>query len=641
MGITEPTSGRLFRGGTTGMTPWELSEFDDMASALVVDPYLGFQTHKMNIKYRPPKVNKEELKSVVLKFMAHQDYSLAVKEFEEMDGVKKYFSMKNKHQLQLLKEHIYRYLRMFDKDAGFTIEPCSRYSMEGHLGGKITSTKRWDKNDRIPALEGCIGELAEDEEAQLLHPGKNDFSVMYSCRKNCAQLWLGPAAYINHDCRANCKFVATGRDTACVKVLRDIQIGEEITCFYGEDFFGDSNCLCECETCERRGTGAFARNANHQSPSQGGYRLRETQTRLVRTKVDRPPPKPPLNPISPVKTLNVSLDDMRKKGLTRYDRELLLAQGYKFTNDALNEARGREKGGKPDLRTRGPKDQRQEEMTAQDAPANPQPCTCRDPKCAHSIDSAEAMLRSEESDILDMVQPVSTSDGGSSEDGIQLRSKRIVGDRPQKSSDDRKIWKAKNKEESQHGGKQVFRRLPNTWDVQLNKVSAKRIGSRRLREGTGSAMPHESHTKDVYDFEDSDSEDTGNMTRLSNVLSSGSPQPFQTTQRWDEDSSDSSTPRKVKLTLRMKRSPVLDEVIACGHSFPSRRRKLFEPEYEVLRLEGLSDHSDVEAADDENQTPAKDQAQPRSSKFSPKRLKLKFGNETHSIINIPTSDEDI
>lgn len=58
----------------------------------------------------------------------------------------------------LFQEHVIRYLRVYDKNSGFEVKQCDRYSMEDNKGAKIASTKKWYVVQRVMALlgNGCI-----------------------------------------------------------------------------------------------------------------------------------------------------------------------------------------------------------------------------------------------------------------------------------------------------------------------------------------------------------------------------------------------------------------------------------------------------------------------------------------------------
>ncbi|XP_045480827.1 histone-lysine N-methyltransferase KMT5B-A [Harmonia axyridis] len=702
----------------TGMSPKELSENDDLATSLVLDPYLGFSTHKMNIKSRPPvKASSTQLRSIIEEFVKTQDYKTALNYIVKGDWMPR---IRSKNQMKRFEEHIYRYLRVFSKDSGFVIEPCYRYSLEGQKGAKICSTKKWYKNEKIECLVGCIAELSEEEEKQLLHPGKNDFSVMYSCRKNCAQLWLGPAAYINHDCRANCKFVATGRDTACVKVLRDIEIGEEVTCFYGEDFFGDKNCYCECETCERRSMGAFANKATDQK-EENGYKLRETDNRLNRTKQKLQIKNELGNVYNKIPNDKVftplSIKEMRQKGLTKYDAELLIAQGCKFSdiNDFKNNKQNfnsNSVNSKITVNSKNSKKTVIKEKSASLAKSRTERLLRRNARQANQNLMEEKLSRSNLLDDLQsnassctstfsdqdlvsdgMVSAKKFNDSHESGKGLLTGEMDGINVRSQKCLLDSGLDLCQSKsflvsESLQNGNKVDCNQNGNILSSEelfsnLNRLvedkgSLKKRSGRNCRKQKNTASEiseKEDESKDVYEFDDEENSNSlglrhKNHTVTSNDIEMNSDGDFSdemergesdyNTANADKESERIDTPQSVqevsngeqtpdkcgslKLTLRMKRSPILDEVIESGNSLSE---DTFEPEYEVLRLEGLEDNNFSHFSHRKKRHKSKDRKRDRERKrllddvppIPLKRLKLIIGNESHTI-NFPSEHEN-
>jgi histone-lysine N-methyltransferase SUV420H len=67
----------------------------------------------------------------------------------------------------------------------------------------------------------------------------NAFSMVITDR-NGTSFFLGPARFVNADCKPNAQLIPTGSSGMTVKAIKDIKVGEEITANYGEGYFGTS-----------------------------------------------------------------------------------------------------------------------------------------------------------------------------------------------------------------------------------------------------------------------------------------------------------------------------------------------------------------------------------------------------------------
>jgi histone-lysine N-methyltransferase SUV420H len=115
----------------------------------------------------------------------------------------------------------------------------------------VFAKRDFQMGESIQFLSGVCVPLTKEEELQLEISGK-DFSILQSSSNQPAAMFLGPARFVNHDCKANSEIVRATPSRARIVALKNIKEKDEITVFYGKDYFGDNNHECLCRTCTTR-----------------------------------------------------------------------------------------------------------------------------------------------------------------------------------------------------------------------------------------------------------------------------------------------------------------------------------------------------------------------------------------------------
>ena len=170
----------------------------------------------------------------------------------QLPGIRKYVEkLKTEREKEDFRKHLRKYLNIWSTDCPFEVSTTNRYTITTHEAA--TTARRFiKKGDTIKYLCGNLVAMSSEEEKDL-DLTRRDFSIVMSSRKKTPSLFLGPARFANHDCNANAKLVTKGPEGMQVVAVRDIEVGDEITVTYGDDYFGERNCECLCSTCDSMG----------------------------------------------------------------------------------------------------------------------------------------------------------------------------------------------------------------------------------------------------------------------------------------------------------------------------------------------------------------------------------------------------
>lgn len=195
-------------------------------------------------------VKEEEITKIIqAHLIVEPNIDLAEQKLLATDGLRRFLNaLKTPKQKLDFKQHLRRYTQIYLPDCPFEVSSTNRYTVTTHEAS-IVARRLIKRNESIKYLSGIQVLITPEEEADLA-VRKKDFSIVVSSRNRMASLFMGPARFANHDCGANAKLVITGQAGIDIVAIRSIDVGEEITVTYGENYFGENNCECLCQSCE-------------------------------------------------------------------------------------------------------------------------------------------------------------------------------------------------------------------------------------------------------------------------------------------------------------------------------------------------------------------------------------------------------
>ena len=235
-----------------GLTLSQLANYDDIITDALVDRVYYWSTiRKLKSNYHPCRGVSEDKVCELLRKHAimGKDPDEAHYEILQLPGLAKYYNnLRSMDEQEHFERHMRKYTHIYLPECPFEVNTTNRYTLLTSEAC-IISRQHIRKGEPVKYLSGIQVEMTEAEEKELC--SRTDFSIVLSSRRKRPSLFLGPARFANHDCDSNARLTTSGPHGIHIVARKDIEVGDEITVTYGEDYFGEDNCECLCATCER------------------------------------------------------------------------------------------------------------------------------------------------------------------------------------------------------------------------------------------------------------------------------------------------------------------------------------------------------------------------------------------------------